>query len=556
MDGQDFKIQTNVKEEKDVKSALVGINQDLKEEALAKRAAGIGLDYVNLFLTPINPDYLRVLSREKAEEGQCIIYVRIGKKLKIAMVNPEDPRTVSILEELKQQEYTIFPALITEESFRHGLSLYDLHNIQEQREIENMVDESTLDVYEKEIQNLTTLSEKMKSGSTEEGLNLILVGAYKTGASDIHIDPEEKIVHLRFRIDGVIQNITELDTRLYEKIITQIKYSTKMRLNVSNIPQDGRTSFSINKNKIDIRVSTLPTEFGETVVMRLLDKRKGLLDFSALGYEGQSLENLDVAIKKSHGMILVTGPTGSGKTTTLYAILNKLNNPENKIVTLEDPIEYHLENISQSQVNEKVGYDFATGLRAIIRQDPDIIMVGEIRDLETAEIATQAALTGHIVISTLHTNTAVDSIPRLINMGLKPFMIAPAINAIIAQRLVRMVCSKCKMERPLSKEERKDMMSVLQLFPQKNLSIPQRIVQAKTTGCEYCSHTGYKGQIAISEVLLVTDDIKDMIFKGVSPTELYQQVRKNGFMTMREYGMIQVLKGKVTLEEVYRVATN
>jgi len=275
-----------------------------------------------------------------------------------------------------------------------------------------------------------------------------------------------------------------------------------------------------------------------------------------LGYEGQPLENLETAIKKSHGMILVTGPTGSGKTTTLYAILNKLNKPENKIVTLEDPIEYHLENISQSQVNEKVGYDFATGLRAIIRQDPDIIMVGEIRDLETAEIAAQAALTGHIVLSTLHTNTAVDSIPRLINMGLKPFMIAPAINALIAQRLVRMVCSKCHIERPLSKEERKDISDVFQLFPQNHMNIPQRIVQAKATGCEYCSHTGYRGQVAIAEVLLVTDDIKDMIFRGASPTELYQQVRKNGFMTMREYGIIQAVQGKTTLEEIYRVATN
>ncbi len=544
----------NRTDKRDVKSALSDINQEFKEETIAGQAQQLGISYVNLTTTPINPDYLRILSLEEAIKSRSISYFRLGKKLKLAVMDPDNEPTRHTIGNLQQQGYTVFLALMSPESLQHGLDLYAVHNIKEEKVVENTVDEAMLEVYEKEIQNLNELGNKLKDISAEEGLNLILVGGYKTGASDIHIDPEEDRVRLRFRIDGVIQNIFTMERKTYEKLVTQIKYDGKMRLNVSSVPQDGRTSFKVNKNQVDVRISTLPTEFGETILLRLLDTRNTIQDFEELGYSGTALNNLENAIGKSHGMILVTGPTGSGKTTSLYAILQKLNRPENKIITLEDPIEYHIPQISQSQINEKNGYDFAGALRASLRQDPDIIMVGEIRDTDTAQIALQAALTGHIVLSTLHTNSALDSIPRLINMGIKPFMIAPALNAVVAQRLVRRVCKVCKTNRPLTETEKAEIAALQTKFPTLSIHLPEEVTSPNPSGCDRCSHTGYKGRIALVEVLVVDAELRQLIFDGASVQKMERAAIAGGFMNMHEYGLIQALEGKTSLEEVYRVA--
>ncbi|MCC6643148.1 type II/IV secretion system protein, partial [Candidatus Peregrinibacteria bacterium] len=307
--------------------------------------------------------------------------------------------------------------------------------------------------------------------------------------------------------------------------------------------------------KIDVRVSVLPTEYGESFVMRLLDSGRQLVSFEELGFSGQYLQKIENLAKISHGMILVTGPTGSGKTTTLYTLLSKFNSPQSKIITLEDPIEYHLEGISQSQINEKGGYNFASGLRAILRQDPEIIMIGEVRDLETAETAAQAALTGHVMLSTLHTNSAIETIPRLINIGLPAFMIGPSLHTIIAQRLARRICPHCRQEKPIPKAELDELKRVLESIkgvrPAENITIPETLPVA--AGCDQCSHTGYKGRVTIAEFLEIDFEMKDLILNKASTTKMIEAARRKGMITMREDGVLKVLQGITTLEEIHRV---
>ena len=328
----------------------------------------------------------------------------------------------------------------------------------------------------------------------------------------------------------------------------------KLRLNVTNIPQDGRYYFTVNNRKIDVRVSVLPTEYGESFVMRLLDSSRHLISFEELGFSGPYLTKIENLTKISHGMILVTGPTGSGKTTTLYTMLAQFNKPEAKIITLEDPIEYHLPGISQSQINEKGGYNFASGLRSILRQDPEVIMIGEIRDLETAETAAQAALTGHVMLSTLHTNSAIETIPRLINIGLPSFMIGPSLNTIIAQRLCRRICPNCSKPKPIPKAELDELQRVLETIksvrPAEALAIPDTLPVAE--GCEICNHTGYKGRVTVAEFLEIDFEMKDLILNKASTTKMIEAARRKGMITMREDGVLKVLQGITTLEEVHR----
>jgi len=328
-----------------------------------------------------------------------------------------------------------------------------------------------------------------------------------------------------------------------------------MKLNINNIPQDGRYSFVLNGRKIDVRVSALPTEYGETFVCRLLDSKKKTLEFEDMGFVGRYLEMIKKTCGITNGMILVTGPTGSGKTTALYALLSKLSSPENKVITLEDPIEYHLEGISQSQVNEKREYTFAQGLRAILRQDPDIVMLGEIRDLETAETAAQAALTGHVLLSTLHTNNAIETIPRLINMGLPEFMIGPSIHTIIAQRLARKLCTDCRVEKEIPEAEKAEILKIateIQKFqPELQIQIPEKLFYP--VGCEKCSNTGYKGRISIIEMFVLEDEMKNSILAKEPSSKLRELARKQGMITMEEDGLLKVLQGTTTLEEIHRV---
>lgn len=539
-----------------VSDNLSKINRDLKEKAVKEQAARFGYGYIDIEKIPINPDLATVFYESEAVKALCAPFFRVGKKIRVALFDPQKQETVQLLESLKQKGYLLNINLASDDGLKSAIDrLYAATRKYAAQEIVTQVSEADIQAYEKEIQNLGELKNKLQTITSEEALNLINVGAIKTGASDIHIQPEEKNAILRFRIDGVLQKIFEMDLKIFANLANQLKYKSGMKLNITNVPQDGRFYFVINQRKIDVRVSALPTEFGETFVLRLLDSGKGFLAFDQCGFIGRNLELMNKAVQISHGMILATGPTGSGKTTTLYSMLNQFNSPQVKIITLEDPIEYHLPGISQSQINEKRGYNFADGLRSILRQDPDIVMVGEIRDRETAETAAQAALTGHILLSTLHTNSAIETIPRLINIGLVPFMVAPSLHMVIAQRLVRKLCPSCRKKSPITDLEKKELeavcATVLKLQPGTICTVPSELWHAGE--CDACSHTGYSGQMGIHEILVVDDTIRELILQNAPSNTIFMKAREQGMTTMREDGLMKVMQEITTLEEVQRV---
>ena len=410
----------------------------------------------------------------------------------------------------------------------------------------------------KEIKNVPGFKKKIEDAlqkNITELFGIILGGAIGLGASDIHIEPREETVRLRLRIDGILQDVVLIDPKIYHSLLSRIKFVSGLKLNVSDRPQDGRFSIIQGERKIETRVSSLPSDFGESIVMRLLDPRN-LIEIEKLGLRKDLLALFKKQIKKPNGMILVTGPTGSGKTTTLYAFLKRIQNPEIKIITIEDPIEYKLKGITQTQVNHKKGYDFASGLRALMRQDPDVILVGEIRDLETAEIACEAALTGHLVLSTLHTNDAAGAIARLVDIGVRPISIAPAINMAIAQRLVRRVCKKCVRYVKPSKEETKKIKEGLanvrkDIIPPEFFTTDFKI--PKIQGCPDCNFTGYRGRTGIYEAFLVDDQMKEFILTNPSITATRNLAIKKGMVLMHQDGLIKVLEGITTIEEVERV---
>jgi type II secretory ATPase GspE/PulE/Tfp pilus assembly ATPase PilB-like protein len=411
----------------------------------------------------------------------------------------------------------------------------------------------------KEVQNILQFKKKVEgflTAKATELLEIILGGAIALDASDIHIEPEEKEIKLRVRLDGILHDVLNFDLKIYQTLLSRIKLLSGLKLNITDRPQDGRFTVLIGKTLIEVRASALPAEYGESIVLRLLSP-KSLIEIEQLGLRKDLTEIFEKEIKKPNGMIIVTGPTGSGKTTTLCAILRKINTPEIKIITIEDPIEYRLKGISQTQVDPAKGYTFANGLRAIMRQDPDVILVGEIRDLETSEIAIQSALTGHLVFSTLHTNDAAGAIARLVDLGVRPVSIAPAINMVVAQRLPRKVCKKCvkfvspskieleKIKKGLGKVKKE---ILPRSFFDSNLKIPRAV------GCENCNLTGYKGRVGIFETFLVDDEMEKFILANPSIVAMRELAIKKGMVLMYQDGLIKVLEGITTVEEVERVA--
>jgi len=402
----------------------------------------------------------------------------------------------------------------------------------------------------KSISELKKEIEKTSSLKITGLLDVIFGGAVDLDASDIHIEPGAEKSKIRLRIDGVLQDVAELDKEAYQKVLSRIKLLAKIKINIADRPQDGRFSLLISLGQktefpVEVRVSTLPAENGEALVLRILNP-KNLISLEDLGLRKDLLILFKKEIKKPNGMIIVTGPTGSGKTTTLYAFLKEVQKPEIKIITIEDPIEYHLPGVSQTQVKDKE-YDFASGLKSVLRQDPDVILVGEVRDLETANTALQASLTGHLVFTTLHTNDAAGTIARLINLGAKPSDIGPAINLAVAQRLVRKICQKCGTLRTPSPEESQKIKNELKNVP-KNIKIPQ------VKGCSYCNGTGYRGRVGIFEAFLIDDEMEKFILTSPSIAALRERAVKCGMVTIRKDGLMKVLDGVTTLEEVERVA--
>lgn len=533
-----------------------------KEREVAGKAAVLGVPYINLKGFPISPETFTLISKKQAVELQVISFYRGEKEIRLATTDPLNPDIQEIAYNLKEKYFVddVMIYMITQESFNHAFKLYE--TLPEIKDIIKGIEitEADINKYKAEISYLTDLQKKIKNVSVTEIVTAMIALGLQVEASDIHIEAEEEDVKVRYRIDGILNDAAVLPRETWAKITSRIKLLAELKLNITNKPQDGRFTIFLTKDQIDVRVSLIPTSYGESIVMRLLRSSATGFAFDDLGIRGRAFYELEKEMKKPNGMILTTGPTGSGKTTTLYAMINKLNTADTKIITLEDPIEYKLQGINQSQVDAGKGYTFPLGLRAILRQDPDVILVGEIRDLETADTAINAALTGHLVLSTLHTNSAAGCIPRLIAMGVKPFLLAPSLNAVIGQRLVRKICPTCKEEVELDTATMTQVMKILGKMPAETAAQIDHKDLAKLKfykggGCSECHGIGYKGRIGIYEVFTMTKEIEDLILTGqVSEYKMEDVATKQGMITMVQDGLLKASDAITTVEEVFRVA--
>ncbi|MFC1678538.1 GspE/PulE family protein [Patescibacteria group bacterium] len=548
-------------DDESVHGKFVKKQQEIKikemERQTKQKAADMGVPYIDLFGFPISPEALVLVKENDAERLRAVCFFYDGDHIRIASTNPKNEEIIEIMKKLEEELHTqgkIY--LISDHSYDYCLRLYK--NLPKVRKFISGVEvrEEDLKKFEAEIKDYRSLSEKINKVNISDIVTLLLATAMKTRASDIHIEAEEKGIVIRYRIDGVLQEAAMIKKEQWKKVISRMKLLARVKINITDKPQDGRFTIFLTNDKIDVRSSFLPTAYGESVVMRLLRSESIKLPFEELGISPSAFEVLKKEIIKPNGLILTTGPTGSGKTTTLYAVLNKLNTEDTKIITLEDPIEYKLEGINQSQVDQSKDYTFAKGLRTILRQDPDIVMVGEIRDLETAEIAIQASLTGHLVLSTLHTNDSSGVIPRLVDMGVKPYFLVPSINAVIGQRLVRRLCKKCKTEHKLSEEEEEQVMKILSVVsPKAGVDIPTILptIYKAGKGCDNCAGIGYRGRIGIYELFTMKDNLKDLASQGAPAFKILQLAIENGMVTMLQDGVLKAIEGRTSLAEVYRV---
>lgn len=541
--------------------AISHINRDSEEKEAKEKAKDLGIPYVDIARFPLNPDVLKIITCEESKKAWVMPFFKSGKIYRFAVADPALPYTKAILDLVAAKGYTTELYKASRSGITEAQKWYDSNQYQQKREIKNLISDQDVQ-FEKELVHVAQLKDQLEKLPAEEALNMLNVSAIKAGASDIHYEPDEHSCVMRFRIDGVLHFVMNISRELYIRLANQLKYKAGMKLNVASEPQDGRYRFVVNDRTIDVRVSTLPLEFGESFVCRVLDSGKKFKTFEELGFSGRSLSLITDTANVAQGMILVTGPTGSGKTTTLYVLLSMFNKPDVKIITLEDPIEYHLAGITQSQVNEKRGYTFGDGLRAVLRHDPDVVMIGEIRDKETAEVSVQAALTGHVLLATLHTNSAIETIIRLVTIGVSPLMIAPAISVITAQRLVRRLCSICCVDRPITENERKEYIQILTTITEADAllgkqaieSLAKQIAIKAPRGCEACNNLGYRGQLVVSEVLHFNDDLREAVLDAKSPKQLLKLARSQGFLTIAEDGLLKVLSGVTTFEEVQRVS--
>jgi type IV pilus assembly protein PilB len=545
------------------------------EEITALLSKQYGVPSINLTQFELDPAVVKLIPPDTAQKYQIVPLSRSGATLTIAMT---DPTNVFAMDDIKfMTGYNVEPVVASEIAVVEAIQRYYPAAPKSQKEKAPKIErelmpsgpstlemaskgledlQSTLDSDAGEVEVLEELQEISAEALAKQGedapvvrlVNVLLMSAIQKGASDIHIEPYEKELRVRYRIDGILYNIMAPPMKFRDAIASRVKIMSKLDIAEKRLPQDGRIKIRFNESgipkEIDFRVSVLPTLFGEKIVLRLLDKDKLMLDMTKLGFESESLVKFEAAILRPWGMVLVTGPTGSGKTNTLYSSISKINTPETNIMTAEDPVEFNLAGINQVQVRENIGLNFAAALRSFLRQDPNIILVGEIRDFETAEIAVKAALTGHLVLSTLHTNDAPSTINRLMNMGIEPFLVASSVHLICAQRLVRRVCSNCKEPHPMQ---------------------PAALVQAGYTpedansvtpmrgkGCDRCNNTGYKGRVGLYEVMEVTEELRELVLVGASGLELRRKAVDEGMITLRMSGLRKVKDGVTTIEEVVR----
>ena len=535
--------------QKDFLKKFTSINRTMEEEEAAKKARLLGVPYLDLTIFPIDMNAVALMTLEQATDAESVFFYKDGNDLRIATINPSNQLLEERIKQFVKNRYRTTKYLVSRSSLKQVMALYDKIPKPTAVASEELFVSSQNDY----IQKLKGY-ESSVDASTTDILETMLGAAGQYRASDIHIEAEEHIVKVRMRIDGVLVDIVHLPKAYQKPLISRIKIIAKLKLNIEDVPQDGRFTFTILKTSVDVRVSILPGAFGEGVVMRILSSQAISLKLDDLGLRGHAYTVIAEELSKPNGMVVTTGPTGSGKTTTLYAFLNQLNVPGVKIITLEDPVEYKLEGINQTPISAATGLTFASGLRAILRQDPDIIMVGEIRDQETADTALQAALTGHVVLSTLHTNDAAGAIPRLINMGVKPFVIAPGLNAIIAQRLVRRLCSQCKKVTTVDASMLEKVHRVLAAIPANaEVVIPQTLVFSHAPGCPACGGLGYKGRIGIYEVIKKTNELEKLILSMAPTSEIKKLAVEQGMVTMIQDGIVKALEGITDLEEVFRV---
>jgi len=543
---------------------LIKLGYVKDDEITALLSKQYGVPSIALGQFDVDANVVKLVPAETAQKYQIIPLSRSGATLTIAMT---DPTNVFAMDDLKfMTGYNVEPVVASETAVVDAIHKYygkaagngngngavgptALEVASKALQEMPTVDDAVVDVVE-EIEEISAeaLAQQGEEAPVIKLVNVILLSAIQKGASDIHIEPYEKELRVRYRIDGILYNIMQPPMKFRDAITSRIKIMSRLDIAEKRLPQDGRIKVRFQDHgvmkEIDFRVSCLPTLFGEKIVMRLLDKDKLMLDMTKLGFEQESLSRFEVAIGKPWGMVLVTGPTGSGKTNTLYSSLAKINTPETNIMTAEDPVEFNLPGINQVQVRENIGLNFAAALRSFLRQDPNIILVGEIRDFETAEIAVKASLTGHLVLSTLHTNDAPSTINRLMNMGIEPFLVASSVNLICAQRLVRRICANCKADHPLP----------AQALVQAGYSAEdaKTVVPKKGNGCEKCNNTGYKGRVGLYEVMEVTDELRELILVGASGLELRRKAIEEGMLTLRMSGLRKVKDGLTTIEEVAR----
>lgn len=554
-----------------------------EEEILKVYSQYIKTPFENLENKTIPKATLEKLPEKIAKKYRAVVFGEEGEYLKVALEDPFDFQTIQFLE--KDLNYKIKFYITTESGISNAL---DQYKGELTSEVSKVIKEETKITIPKEEQKKTPeeLKEIIQEAPITKAVNIILEYAIKTRASDIHIEPREDYIHIRYRIDGVLRDAMSLPKDVLASLVSRIKIMSNLRIDERRIPQDGRIKVEVGGKKVAIRVSTLPIMDGEKVVMRLLDESTKAATLEELGFRGNALEQIKRALKRPHGMALVTGPTGSGKSTTLYSILSSLNTIGVNISTVEDPVEYRVQGVNQTQVNSKVGMSFAAGLRALLRQDPDIIMVGEIRDNETAEIAVHAALTGHVVLSTLHTNDASGTLPRLLDMEIEPFLIASTVNVVIAQRLVRQICPHCKEKYYPAEEMVKDLKKefnldksflaskddhIVKTFTERKImppngsgkEVPERepkavknsldLILYRGKGCDKCENTGYLGRMGIFEVLEVTDEIGDLIIARASSEKIQEEAIRKGMLTMHQDGFVKAMEGLTTVEEIIRV---
>jgi len=533
-----------------------------EEEVIKNIAAKAGILYLDLTVHPINIDAMRLVHEDQARKANVAPFNLINKKVSLGVLSPNQPETISIIEELKSRKYEPVIYIISHASLEKVWSRYkDLSYSFETKS-------GALDISSEEVQKLISdvskiddikpLIEKtlnLKKGiAVSRILEIILAGAIAVKASDVHIEPEEDSIRLRYRLDGVLTDILHFDHHIFSLLLSRIKLISNLKINIKNKAQDGRFSIKIGDDEIEVRTSLLPGNYSESVVMRILNPKSISVPLEDLGINKHLLKIILNELKRPNGMILTTGPTGSGKTTTLYAFLKKIHSPDIKIITIENPIEYHLEGIVQTQTDEKAGYSFVNGLRSALRQDPDVIMIGEIRDEETAKTAINAALTGHLVFSTLHTNNAAGSFPRLIDLGANPKTISSAINISMAQRLLRVLCPSCKKKIPLEGAEKEKVDKILSTINESSYleGIDTSSIY-KAGGCSECGPIGYKGRTGIYEAILIDESIEEAVKSNPSEREIEKAAASQNVLNMKQDGIIKVLKGITSLEELDRV---